>query len=414
MDLMKSGSDNIYKAVELEKAGDTVGAYDHYEKGIQILLIVLKYEKNKTAKELLSKRIASYIARAEKLKDSNEGQCESNSDNSGEGAGEHFKAFDLNDSNRVNWDDVIGMKNAKALLREATILPRRFPELFKGIRSWKAILLFGPGGTGKTMLASAVASETGATFFSVSSSDILSKWQGESEKHIKQLFDQARNSAPSVVFFDEIDSLGSTRSNQDNDSTRRIKTELLVQMQGISNDNKDLLIIGATNTPWMLDSAIRRRFEKRIYVGLPTRADREEMIKIFTEDNLPNGDEDVKRMAKYTDGYTGSDLSILCRDLLMVPMRMAQMSVQWLHENDEWKPCRENPNCEKCDKNIVKCLNCNAYWITMMEIPENSKIVLQPITTSDVDLALTISRPSITEEEVEKHIEWADEFGENI
>ena len=170
----------------------------------------------------------------------------------------------------VKWEDVSGLESAKEGLKEAVVLPIRFPQLFDEVRQpWRGILLYGPPGTGKSFLAKACATECEGTFFSISSSDLVSKWMGESEKLIKQLFKMARDKKPSIIFIDEVDSLCGSRSEGENDSSRRIKTEFLVQMQGVGNSMDGVLVLGATNVPWELDNAIRRRFQKRIYISLP-------------------------------------------------------------------------------------------------------------------------------------------------
>ncbi len=170
---------------------------------------------------------------------------------------------------------------------------------------WKGILLYGPPGTGKSYLAKAVATEASqSTFFSVSSADLMSKWQGESEKMVKSLFERAREEKPSIIFIDEVDSLVSSRSDGENEATKRVKTEFLVQMQGelthssqsylfstyfklcsgVGNQSEGVLVLGATNIPWALDSAMRRRFEKRIYIGLPEAAARASMFRLHMGD----------------------------------------------------------------------------------------------------------------------------------
>lgn len=155
----------------------------------------------------------------------------------------------LSETPHVQWDDIAGLHTAKEALKEAVILPIKFPQLFTGKRKpWKGILLYGPPGTGKSYLAKAVATESKSTFFSVSSSDLVSKWMGESERLVKQLFAMAREARPSIIFVDEIDSLCGTRTDGESEASRRIKTEFLVQMNGVGNDDEaDVLVLGATN-----------------------------------------------------------------------------------------------------------------------------------------------------------------------
>lgn len=169
----------------------------------------------------------------------------------------------LSEVPNVKWDDVAGLESAKDALKEAVILPVKFPHLFTGKRTpWRGILMYGPPGTGKSYIAKAVATEAKATFFSVSSSDLVSKWMGESERLVKQLFAMAREAKPSIVFIDEVDSLCGSRGEGESEASRRIKTEFLVQMQGVGSDDTGVLVLGATNLPWALDLAIKRRFEK--------------------------------------------------------------------------------------------------------------------------------------------------------
>lgn len=160
----------------------------------------------------------------------------------------------------MKWSDVAGLEQAKEALKEAVILPIKFPQLFTGKRTpWRGILLYGPPGTGKSFLAKAVATEAKSTFFSVSSSDLVSKWMGESERLVKQLFAMARESKPAIIFIDEVDSLAGARGDNESEASRRIKTEFLVQMQGVGNESNGVLVLGATNIPWQLDPAIKRR-----------------------------------------------------------------------------------------------------------------------------------------------------------
>lgn len=189
-------------------------------------------------------------------------------------------------------------------------------------KPWRGILLFGPPGTGKSYLAKACATECEGTFFSVSSSDLVSKWMGESEKLIKQLFKMAREKKPSIIFIDEVDSLCGSRSEGENDSSRRIKTEFLVQMQGTGTNNDGVLVLGATNVPWELDNAIRRRFQKRIYISLPEATARAGMFKIHsgkTKNSLTEAD--FATLGEESHGYSGSDLANVVNEALMLPVR---------------------------------------------------------------------------------------------
>jgi len=182
-------------------------------------------------------------------------------------------------------------------------------------------LLYGPPGTGKTYLAKACASMADATFFSISSSDLISKWVGESEKLIKALFELAREKAPSIIFIDEIDSVVSKRTDGEQESTRRVKTEFLVQMQGVAKDTPGaVLVLGATNFPWGLDPAMRRRFEKRVYIPLPDP----EAIFYKLKRDLGKQDHNITdqqfhEITGKLEGYSMSDITIYVKNACMAP-----------------------------------------------------------------------------------------------
>jgi katanin p60 ATPase-containing subunit A1 len=226
----------------------------------------------------------------------------------------------------VSWDDIVALDDAKRVLQEAAILPLILPEAFHGIREpWRAVLLYGPPGTGKTMLAKAVASQCQATFFNVSSSTLLSKYYGDSEKYVKVLFEMARATAPSVIFFDELDSLMSHRgSSAEHEASRRVKSELLRQMDGIheseSDKDKTVVILATTNKPWDLDEAVRRRLEKRVYIPLPSSVARAALFVKYLSSVV---DEQLnwEDLAARTDGYSCADIRLICRDAAMMPMR---------------------------------------------------------------------------------------------
>ncbi len=226
----------------------------------------------------------------------------------------------------VHWDDIGGLEDVKQQLREAVEWPLKYPEVFEqmGIRPPKGILLFGPPGTGKTMLAKAAATESGANFIAVRGPEILSKWVGESEKAIRQIFRRARQVAPAIIFFDEIDAIAPARGYRHDTSgvTDRIVNQLLTEMDGIE-PLTNVVVIAATNRPDILDPALLRpgRFDRLIYVPPPDKKARLEILKIHTRKMPLAEDVDLEVIAEKTEGYTGADLEALCREAAMLAVR---------------------------------------------------------------------------------------------
>eukprot|EP00804_Cyclotella_cryptica_P004832 CCRYP_004906-RA/>CCRYP_004906-RA protein AED:0.31 eAED:-0.05 QI:0/0.5/0/0.66/1/1/3/0/519 len=244
----------------------------------------------------------------------------------------------------VLWNDVVGSEDVKRLIKEAIILPRKYPELFRGLRSpWKSILLHGPPGTGKTLVAKAVATESNTVFFNISASSIVSKYRGDSEKLVRVLFDLARYYAPSTIFFDEIDSIAGHRGGihgslvghegSEHEGSRRMKTELLVQMDGLLANNADVFVLAASNLPWDLDAAFLRRLEKRILLPLPSEHSRKEMIRRHLSEFplAPAFSNEIFNLcAQKTNGFSGSDIKALCKEVSMRPVRriLTQLEVK--------------------------------------------------------------------------------------
>merc|ERR1712079_857273 len=282
----------------------------------------------------------------------------------------------------THWDDIADLHEAKRLLEEAVVLPMWMPDFFKGIRRpWRGVLTVGPPGTGKTMLAKAVATECGTTFFNVSSSTLTSKYRGESEKLVRILFEMARFYAPSTIFIDEIDSLCSRRgSESEHEASRRVKSELLVQMDGMSSiteePGKVVMVLAATNFPWDIDEALRRRLEKRIYIPLPTEEGREALLKINLKEVKVADDVELNFVAKKLGGYSGAEITNVCRDASMMSMRRKIAGL---------KPS-EIKNLARAELDL-------------------------PVTKQDFLEAIAKCNKSVSKEDLDKYEKWMEEFG---
>ncbi|XP_042740746.1 spastin isoform X5 [Tympanuchus pallidicinctus] len=224
----------------------------------------------------------------------------------------------------VKFDDIAGQELAKQALQEIVILPSLRPELFTGLRApARGLLLFGPPGNGKTMLAKAVAAESNATFFNISAASLTSKYVGEGEKLVRALFAVARELQPSIIFIDEVDSLLCERREGEHDASRRLKTEFLIEFDGVQSSGEDrILVMGATNRPQELDDAVLRRFTKRVYVSLPNEETRLVLLKnLLSKQGSPLTQKELAQLARMTDGYSGSDLTALAKDAALGPIR---------------------------------------------------------------------------------------------
>ncbi|XP_069091105.1 spastin isoform X4 [Pleurodeles waltl] len=224
----------------------------------------------------------------------------------------------------VKFSDIAGQDLAKQALQEIVILPSIRPELFTGLRApARGLLLFGPPGNGKTMLAKAVAAESNSTFFNISAASLTSKYVGEGEKLVRALFAVARELQPSVIFIDEVDSLLCERREGEHDASRRLKTEFLIEFDGVQSGGDDrVLVMGATNRPQELDDAVLRRFTKRVYVSLPSEETRLLLIKnLLSKQGSPLTQKELVQLARMTEGYSGSDITALAKDAALGPIR---------------------------------------------------------------------------------------------
>ena len=260
----------------------------------------------------------------------------------------------------IKWDDVGGLEDVKQELKEAVEWPLKHPETFQrlGIRPPKGTLLYGIPGTGKTLLAKAVASESEANFISVKGPELLSKWVGESEKGVREVFRKAKQASPTVIFFDEIDAIASTRSGNDTDSgvTKRVVNQLLTEMDGLE-ELEDVAIIAATNRPDILDAGLMRpgRFDRHIEVGEPDEDARISIFEVHTKGMPLAKDVDLKKLAKNTEGYVGADIEAVCREAAMLALRddleASEIPYKYFKEAiDKVKP----GNMQKNDEQLVQ------------------------------------------------------------
>jgi len=273
----------------------------------------------------------------------------------------------------TKWTDISGLEAAKTALNEIVILPSLRPELFTGLRSpSKGVLLFGPPGTGKTLIARALATESNSRFFNISASSLVSKYVGDGEKLVRALFAVARFVAPSVIFIDEIDSILSARSEAEHEASRRLKTEFLLQFDGVASSSSDrVLVLGATNRPQELDEAIRRRFPKRIYIPLPDSETRKAMLQhLLSLHKSTISIRQLTTIVNKTEGYSGSDMTALAKDASLEPIRELGAKLMTTHESQ-----------------------------------------VRAIGLQDFEKAISQIRPSVSKSTVEQLEQWNKEYG---
>ena len=400
-------------AVKCDKLEEYEKAYDLYVKAANQLQLLMKVDQNPYSQKIYKERAIGYAKRAKDIKEKKLDKKDGKKDGKDSEPDEEKKKLEeqlsgciVQEKPNVKWEDVAGLEKAKEALKEAVIFPIKFPQLFQGKRKpWKGILLYGPPGTGKSFLAKAAATETHGNFFSVSAANIVSKWMGESERLIKGLFDLARKNKPAVIFMDEIDSVMGARSDNENDATRRLKTEFLIQMQGVGNDDEGILVLGATNIPWALDPAVRRRFQKKIYISLPELDARKTMFELNLK-GTPNTltDNQLEDLAKKTDGFSGSDISTLTQDAIFEPVRKCQSSEFF----------KKVPGINGHQWNYVPCQpnEPGAMRMKMTEIPDSKALLPPKVIYEDFVEALKRNKATVSKNDLEKQEEFTRDFGQ--
>lgn len=286
-----------------------------------------------------------------------------------------FDDLVMKDKPKVSWEEVIGLDDAKRAIRESISYPMKRPDLFP--LGWpRGILLFGPPGCGKTLLAAAAAAEIDGYFINVDAASMMSKWLGEAEKNISKLFKMARSlneneGVPVLLFIDEIDSLLGQRNGEVGGEVR-VKNQFLTEMDGINGKSKEsqLYIIGATNKPWSLEAGFLRRFQKRIYVTLPDNASRTNLFNQYTKPLNTEEALRIEELAKISDGYSASDVKDICQS---VQLRV----VNELFESGKAMEAGTNP---------------------------------RPVSTNDFREILKIRKPSVSVDMIRAYMRWSDQY----
>jgi SpoVK/Ycf46/Vps4 family AAA+-type ATPase len=307
------------EAIAMDRKGAREEAILNYERAVEILQKLYDLYPNSPQSRIYLQRIKAYRDRISELEVREDPRADPAQ------RGREFEVNVLPERPSVRWSDIAGLEEAKRAIEEAIVFPAKRPDLFP--LGWpRGILLFGPPGCGKTLLAAAMANEIDAHFICEDAATLMSKWLGESEKNVAKLFERARglsnSGRPVIIFIDEIDSIAGVRLDEVGGEVR-MRNQFLKEMDGVIDKSKNhrIYVVGATNKPWDLDEPFIRRFQKRIYVPLPDREARLGILKILVKDLKLDGDVDLQRLADLLEGYSGSDIKDLIQTAHMKVIR---------------------------------------------------------------------------------------------